>query len=708
MKKKIMSIMLALTLVFSGNLASVAADIQDEGEVIQEDNDLQTSDNPDVEAGEDISAHQEMQGSINETIFWSIDDEGCLHITGEGKIPDYTKEGDSPFANRQDISSLQIEDGIQRIGSCSFMGCSQLTEITMLGNQSMEEIGDYAFYNCPALEKFSYDGDMPYEKFGALCIGFMDAKNSEEANNEEGNSLEENDKLVFYGKRNSGLETYALNYGFPFQEISEEDSSQLEKDEAGESTEESQEKSRDEETEEEVSAGEENLLQVSNKGTSTVRLSKKTVYYTGKAVTIDEAKVTGSSGKVTYTYYTNKSCTVKTSKAKNGAAYDGAAPRFAGLYYVKARVAEDSRYNGAVSNIGKIRIRKIQPGISIRRWSRSYTTGAINKITRHFSIKPKISGKGKRSFTKVEGSNAFTVDRNTGYVTVPKGTAVGTYYIKVRINVAKSRNYLAESRTVKIRIRVHKYSLLTSALKKEVGNSLYSYVSSNIVVTIRRYQTANSYYYLTHVVTKSASQIHSGLSYGTFGGTRETPTHASKRLGWVVGINGSNFKYSNGQPDNTHATLCIKNSSIKYGIRTNGQEICLKKDGTLFSPAAGVTGLSLLKQGVTDTWSCGDTLLISNGKGVNYGIQSQQYRYPRTAIGMVKPCEYYMITAGSGNYKGGMTYTEVRSVLLEHGCTFGKCMDGGGSSALVFKNQLINTPATGSERAVADFLYFTK
>ena len=38
-----------------------------------------------------------------------------------------------------------------------------------------------------------------------------------------------------------------------------------------------------------------------------------------------------------------------------------------------------------------------------------------------------------------------------------------------------------------------------------------------------------------------------------------------------------------------------------------------------------------------------------------------------------------------------------------------KCMDGGGSSTLVFRNRVVNTPAEehARERPVADFLYFT-
>ena len=246
---------------------------------------------------------------------------------------------------------------------------------------------------------------------------------------------------------------------------------------------------------------------------------------------------------------------------------------------------------------------------------------------------------------------------------------------------------------------------LTFSQEAEMAD--YTHISDTIFVTVTRHELEDAFYYLTHVVINSPSQLCSGLSYGDYGGERELPTDAAKRLNWVVGTNGSNFNYGTGAPE--YAGVCIKNRQVMEGTRTNGMEICLMSNGVLFSPDAGVDPERLIASGVTDSWSCGDTLLIDNGQAVNVGIQSQQYRYPRTAVGMVQPCEYYLITAGSGNYKGGMTYDEVRNVLMLRGCSFGKCMDGGGSSALILDGELINNPAVNdSERAVADFLYFVE
>ena len=61
--------------------------------------------------------------------------------------------------------------------------------------------------------------------------------------------------------------------------------------------------------------------------------------------TPNEPQITGAeiTGDVTYTYYKDEACTVKTTAA-DGATEDGGVPAYAGSYYVKADVAETQNY----------------------------------------------------------------------------------------------------------------------------------------------------------------------------------------------------------------------------------------------------------------------------------------------------------------------------------------------------------------------------
>ncbi|MBQ0037945.1 MAG: hypothetical protein KBS74_04665 [Clostridiales bacterium] len=66
---------------------------------------------------------------------------------------------------------------------------------------------------------------------------------------------------------------------------------------------------------------------------SKIALVNKSKTYTGKAIAIGSATVTGSTGSVTYTYYTDSACTKKTIISGSGASATGKAPKYAGVYY---------------------------------------------------------------------------------------------------------------------------------------------------------------------------------------------------------------------------------------------------------------------------------------------------------------------------------------------------------------------------------------
>ena len=70
--------------------------------------------------------------------------------------------------------------------------------------------------------------------------------------------------------------------------------------------------------------------------------------YDGNVVADPAVNKSGSTGAVTYTYYTDAACTTKTTTA-SGAASDGTAPKNAGDYWVKATLAADINYGSATS-----------------------------------------------------------------------------------------------------------------------------------------------------------------------------------------------------------------------------------------------------------------------------------------------------------------------------------------------------------------------
>ena len=79
--------------------------------------------------------------------------------------------------------------------------------------------------------------------------------------------------------------------------------------------------------------------------------------YTGRAYAESNIKVTKTgTGDVTFTYYTDTN--ELTTPDNSGAAYEGAAPKNAGTYYVKASMAASGNYGAATSNAEPFTITK--------------------------------------------------------------------------------------------------------------------------------------------------------------------------------------------------------------------------------------------------------------------------------------------------------------------------------------------------------------
>ncbi len=77
---------------------------------------------------------------------------GLMSITGNGAMDDYQYSSRTPwFKYRDKIKKVSIGSGITRIGTNTFYGCTNLTEVT--GCANVDSIGINTFRNCPILTK---------------------------------------------------------------------------------------------------------------------------------------------------------------------------------------------------------------------------------------------------------------------------------------------------------------------------------------------------------------------------------------------------------------------------------------------------------------------------------------------------------------------------------------------------------------------------
>ena len=78
---------------------------------------------------------------------WTLDSDGVLTISGNGKMADYDLSKSAPWGTS--ITEVVIENGVTSIGTFAFTDCTSLANVT-IGN-SVTEIGWCAFSSCTSL-----------------------------------------------------------------------------------------------------------------------------------------------------------------------------------------------------------------------------------------------------------------------------------------------------------------------------------------------------------------------------------------------------------------------------------------------------------------------------------------------------------------------------------------------------------------------------
>jgi len=180
--------------------------------------------------------------------------------------------------------------------------------------------------------------------------------------------------------------------------------------------------------------------------------------------------VTGNTGgtSVTYEYFTDETCTVKTTNANSGAVGDGKVPKNAGKYWVKADIAETETKNAASAKAG-FEIKKAnQAAFSITDVSgKKYDDNDFNLTT--------TGGSG-------EGVVTFTAPANNGVLSLNGSTAkiIGAGEVTVKAVKAGDKNHNEISAELKITIAK---AAAPALIFPDAGNLTYGQKLSESVLT---------------------------------------------------------------------------------------------------------------------------------------------------------------------------------------------------------------------------------
>ena len=178
------------------------------------------------------------------------------------------------------------------------------------------------------------------------------------------------------------------------------------------------------------------------KAKTVITIKDKSAVYTGKTISIARPSVNGSTGKITVTYFSDKSCMKPVKKHSD-----------AGTYYVKAKVEEDANHLAAVSNRAVLVIRKAANTLTAQ--GKTITASRTKNMT--FAASKAITvrnAKGTVTYEKVSGNSKIIVAKN-GSITVKKGLTKGkTYIVRVKTKAAGTKNYQQGSKTVQVKVKI--------------------------------------------------------------------------------------------------------------------------------------------------------------------------------------------------------------------------------------------------------------
>lgn len=193
-------------------------------------------------------------------------------------------------------------------------------------------------------------------------------------------------------------------------------------------------------------------------------------------------------------------------------------------------------------------------------------------------------------------------------------------------------------------------------------------------------------------------------------GKLETTTEAAERTGAILAINGGGFGAGRVEGELVSTMIgatVIDGKLVNKFIRKENEDLFfvgINRYGDLIGniPDNEADIMKLRPyQGVSFI-----PILIKNNLKIELPSAWKNTKHPRTIIGQYANDDLILIVVDGrqGEWSSGISLERLQDKLLELGVKDAYNLDGGGSTAMYFKGQVLNKPSEGNERPVANNL----
>ena len=241
----------------------------------------------------------------------------------------------------------------------------------------------------------------------------------------------------------------------------------------------------------------------------------------------------------------------------------------------------------------------------------------------------------------------------------------------------------------------------------EGGTVIGNYSDSNVSITVKEYREYDSAIYVADITVSDVSYLKTALASNTYGrNITETTSNIASENNAILAINGDYYGAR-------QSGYVIRNGSLYRNSSGNRDALAIMKNGEFEFVTEGETSAeTLLENGALQVFSFGPVLLEDGSISVteNEEVGMAMASNPRTAIGYLGKNHYvFVVSDERTSESAGLSLYELASFMKSLGVSDAYNLDGGGSSTMVFKGEVINTPTTNGhsseERAVSDILY---
>ena len=248
---------------------------------------------------------------------------------------------------------------------------------------------------------------------------------------------------------------------------------------------------------------------------------------------------------------------------------------------------------------------------------------------------------------------------------------------------------------------------LTASSTVEGGTIIGSYSDSNVSITLKEYREYDSAIYVADVTVSDVSYLKTALASNTYGrNITDTTSDMANDNNAILAINGDYYGAR-------QSGYVIRNGSLYRNSSGNRDALAIMKNGEFeFVTEGDSSAETLLENGALQVFSFGPVLLEDGSISVteNDEVGMAMASNPRTAIGYLGKNHYvFVVSDGRTSESAGLSLYELASFMKSLEVVDAYNLDGGGSSTMVFKGEVINTPTTNGhstqERAVSDILY---